>query len=143
MTHGKLCLRCKNRERLPGLNGKYCTQCTYEKNGIRSKIYTCNRRAEKLGVPSTLTVKKWIELCDYYGCVCLKCRKPGTYHTLSPDHVVPLALGGTGESENIQPLCRTCNMTKQTAIIDYRLCNLFGVEPGDILKREVVTADPD
>jgi 5-methylcytosine-specific restriction endonuclease McrA len=33
---------------------------------------------------------------------------------------VPVALGGSSFIANIQPLCRSCNSSKQDRIIDYR-----------------------
>ncbi|MCA1716250.1 MAG: HNH endonuclease [Actinobacteria bacterium] len=40
---------------------------------------------------------------------------------LTPDHVVPLSLGGSNLTENIQPLCVNCNSWKNVKVIDYRL----------------------
>lgn len=63
------------------------------------------------------TRREWIELCDYYHNICLRCkeRKP-----LTKDHVIPIYHGGTDNIDNIQPLCKSCNSRKRTKIIDYR-----------------------
>ena len=41
-----------------------------------------------------------------------RCQGCGTKHNLFPDHVIPLVWGGTNDTENIQPLCASCNSGK-------------------------------
>lgn len=41
--------------------------------------------------------------------VCLICRSDENIHI---DHIKPISLGGTDELENLQFLCRTCNLKK-------------------------------
>lgn len=41
--------------------------------------------------------------------VCVRC---GASKELHFDHIIPLSRGGSDESENIQVLCRTCNLAK-------------------------------
>lgn len=50
--------------------------------------------------------------------LCLVC---GTTESLTVDHVVPLALGGKHEFENLQVLCLKHNSQKGAKILDYRL----------------------
>ena len=40
---------------------------------------------------------------------CLNC---GSFDLLEVDHIIPLALGGTNEWDNLQTLCRSCNRSK-------------------------------
>jgi len=64
-------------------------------------------------------------------CVC--CR--GVLKWASPDHVVPIALGGSDGIDNLQPLCTLCNRRKKDKHIDYReRFRLFG---DDGKRREV------
>lgn len=58
------------------------------------------------------------ELIKRYGEVCLRCG--GTDH-IQVDHVIPVALGGPNVMENMQLLCRTCNIQKSATIADYRI----------------------
>ncbi len=77
------------------------------------------RRKERIKRTSKgkFTKQEFIELCEKYGNLCLCCKegKP-----LTPDHVIPLTLGGENSISNIQPLCRECNSRKGTRAIDYR-----------------------
>ena len=43
-----------------------------------------------------------------------RCRKCGSWENLHVDHVLPERLGGTNEPQNLQTLCRTCNLKKKT-----------------------------
>jgi hypothetical protein len=54
---------------------------------------------------------------EKYGKICLCC---GSTKRLSLDHIVPVHLNGKNTLENIQPLCKSCNSSKGTNIIDYR-----------------------
>jgi 5-methylcytosine-specific restriction endonuclease McrA len=76
------------------------------------------RRARKAGNGGRYTAQEWKDLCDYYGNKCLRCGR--TDVKLTVDHVNPIKLGGVNSIENIQPLCKHCNSSKGTKIIDYR-----------------------
>lgn len=62
------------------------------------------------------TAEEWKTLCDQYGNKCLRCGK----NEVTIDHVVPLSLGGSNSIDNLQPLCQSCNCSKQATIMDYR-----------------------
>ena len=36
------------------------------------------------------------------------------------DHIIPIALGGNGDYDNLQVLCKPCNIEKMTNAIDFR-----------------------
>ena len=44
-----------------------------------------------------------------HGEQCLEC---GKQHNLTIDHIIPIAMGGTNELKNLQPLCKSCNSRK-------------------------------
>lgn len=55
---------------------------------------------------------------ELHGENCLCC---GTDEDISLDHVIPISRGGENKISNLQPLCKSCNSSKSTKIIDYRL----------------------
>ena len=56
-------------------------------------------------------------LCKGYDNRCLRCGRGDVQ--LTPDHVVPLSLGGNNLISNIQPLCGSCN-SWNIKVLDYR-----------------------
>lgn len=57
------------------------------------------------------------KIFDIHGEVCLKC---GGKDDIQLDHIVSVRRGGENSINNIQPLCKTCNIKKGTKTIDYR-----------------------
>jgi 5-methylcytosine-specific restriction endonuclease McrA len=45
-----------------------------------------------------------------------RCRNCGSTVELQFDHVIPVALGGANTAENIELLCRTCNLAKSARL---------------------------
>lgn len=86
----------------------------------RRRIENARRRARLENADGDFTVEEWEELKEGYGNTCLKCGKREPEVKITPDHVVPLALGGSNNIDNIQPLCWGCNAQKQARIADYR-----------------------
>jgi 5-methylcytosine-specific restriction endonuclease McrA len=41
-----------------------------------------------------------------------RCRSCGSTQNLQFDHVIPRAWGGSGSAENVEMLCRDCNLKK-------------------------------
>lgn len=86
---------------------------------VRTATY--NRRRTRLaGNGGSFSPREWLELCEKYDNKCLGC---GEIKKLTADHIIPVALGGTSNIDNIQPLCKSCNTRKHIKIIDYRKKN--------------------
>jgi hypothetical protein len=71
----------------------------------------------------THTEQEWLRLKRRYNYCCANpvCRKEETeQEPLTKDHIIPVICGGTDIIANLQPLCRSCNSSKGTRIIDYR-----------------------
>jgi 5-methylcytosine-specific restriction endonuclease McrA len=47
-----------------------------------------------------------------------KCRNCGSTHDLHFDHVIPRSWGGASTVDNVQVLCRHCNVGKGASLID-------------------------
>lgn len=86
------------------------------------------RRIRAIAQVGSWTLEQWATLKDAFGNRCLACglselglKRLG--RLISPDHVRPLAKGGTNDLSNIQPLCHGkggCNNRKHTRWVDYR-----------------------
>lgn len=88
------------------------------KNKDKCRNYKTDRRGRISKVGGSFTEKDFQDLCNKYGNKCLCC---GIYdEKLHADHVVPISKGGSNSIENIQPLCKTCNLQKSTKTIDFR-----------------------
>lgn len=85
-----------------------------------AQTHTRRLRMARAAKNGTYTFQEWLDLKASYGNRCLCCGDVEPDITLSPDHVVPIALGGDNTIDNIQPLCRKCNRRKSDRVIDYR-----------------------
>lgn len=74
-------------------------------------------KARKKDAAGSFTSSEWTALCHWFGDTCLACGSP---NNLTIDHVVPLVCGGSNWITNLQPLCVSCNCSKQDKTIDYR-----------------------
>ena len=64
---------------------------------------------------SKANVRDWVFTA--YGEYCLCC---GSNDDIQLDHIVPISKGGKNTLSNLQPLCKSCNVSKGTKTIDYR-----------------------
>lgn len=48
-------------------------------------------------------------ILEKYGYKCVNC---GSTENLHIDHIIPLSIGGREDEDNMQILCRTCNLKK-------------------------------
>ena len=111
-----------NKSRILKQNHKY-----YEKNKDRccenNKEWRKNNKERvkkskrkykslKLGAVGNFTEKQFQFLLFHYGKKCLSCEVTLTENNINRDHVVALTNGGNNMIHNIQPLCRSCNISK-------------------------------
>lgn len=91
-----------------------------------SRTVKARRRTRETKAGGSFTVVEWLALCMKYSSRCLCC---GRRRKLTADHVIPVSKGGSSNIGNIQPLCKSCNSTKGTKVIDYRNTNLKETVP--------------
>ncbi|MGH2492373.1 MAG: HNH endonuclease [Candidatus Limnocylindria bacterium] len=77
----------------------------------RNAHVSAKRRALELAAPGSHTYEQWVALLEEWGNCCAYCGASGV--PLERDHVVPLALGGSHDIDNILPACRACNSRKR------------------------------
>ncbi len=97
-------------------------------NPQKMAVQLARRRARKLNAEGAFTVEEFEALCEKYGNLCLRCGAKDVL--LTPDHVVPLSLGGSNLISNIQPLCGRCNTWKNIKVVDYRPAKVSSGEVG-------------
>lgn len=88
------------------------------KNYIQWEAYNSTKavkRRKANGYTSDPSVR--LKVIDKHGDKCLKC---GATEEIQLDHVKPVSKGGKNEIDNLQPLCKSCNVSKGTKIEDYR-----------------------
>lgn len=76
-------------------------------------------QTNKTQAGGSYTKEEWLSLIEKFGNKCLCCRRSDV--KLTVDHVVPVSRGGTSNIDNLQPLCKPCNIRKHDRTIDYRV----------------------
>lgn len=87
-------------------------------NRDRVNVYREQRRVAERG--GKLNGAAWTAIKQLFSYRCVSCGTPGNIKPITMDHIVPVSKGGTHSSNNVQPLCRSCNSKKYSKIIDYR-----------------------
>ena len=117
-THCKLCKRevgriadAKRRAKKPNNDIP-----KYEKGDHlpgRLQVRWSNKRAAKRGAFGKITREEWLTKCAECGNKCVRC---GLFKALTIDHIIPLSKGGSNTIDNIQPLCKKCNSSKNNRL---------------------------
>jgi len=84
---------------------------TYRNNPKR-KHYSNRYLARKKGAVGFHTFTQWMARVEYFGWACVYCGVELTEKTLTKDHFIPLAKGGTDFTSNLVPACKSCNCRK-------------------------------
>lgn len=89
-------------------------------NPRRRAAIEATRRTRKTLAGGSYTIQEWLDLCAKYEYRCLCCGKQEPEIRLAADHIMPVAMGGSSNIDNIQPLCKSCNSSKGPKLIDFR-----------------------
>lgn len=110
--------------RSPGDLMEICEQCKKEKKSLRTRTYSANSRADKLGLRNDLTIRQQRFALDYFHNCCAICGRQlvdlfGDRH-LAFDHWIPIASPNCPGSTvtNMIPVCHGvdgCNNSKHDA----------------------------
>lgn len=81
----------------------------YAKTPYGRALYQSAQHNRRRETPYSQEAIDWITLIDWDTEIC-------TYCEISPavevDHILPITKGGTGERDNLTPVCRSCNARK-------------------------------
>lgn len=83
-----------------------------EENKGKLVTYGENRRCRILENGGFHTNGEWEFLKAQYNFSCAHCQVQEPFVRLQRDHIIPVSKGGSNNIENIQPLCKTCNLRK-------------------------------
>jgi len=83
---------------------------------FQKNMHTSIRRRKLKG---SFTLMEWKDLKKKYGNTCPACGIEEPEIKLTADHIIPVSKGGVNTIDNIQPLCRECNMRKFTKMVSY------------------------
>lgn len=81
----------------------------YKDNPEKSALITQRRNAKKKSLPCTLTNDQWDDIKKVFNNKCAYC---GEETHLTREHFVALSKGGEFSRDNIIPVCKTCNCSK-------------------------------
>lgn len=81
----------------------------------QANIGLINYRAKVRAAKGSFTIKEWENKKEDFGNRCVVCKKA---RKLTVDHIIPISRNGSNYIENIQPLCESCNYSKQDRLMN-------------------------
>ncbi len=71
------------------------------------------------GAEGKFTLQEWNETLKHFNYECVVCHRKPPEIEITKDHVIPLIKGGTNYIENLIPLCKSCNSSKQEGGLEW------------------------
>ena len=124
--HPQRCLHC-GQPFHPQETTYYCPNCAEtQRKREHARLQTQLSRAEKEGLPATLTLEEWLQtLADFNG-LCAYCLERPFEHL---EHFIPIDAGGGTTVGNCIPSCGKCNWSKGSSDPDRPQLELFVNDP--------------
>jgi 5-methylcytosine-specific restriction endonuclease McrA len=107
VTEYKATWHLENRERMNKLSSQWSKD-----NPERTRIIRHNRKAKIRKDGGKLSAGLFDKLFHDQNGECVYCRVNLTKDITHMDHIMPIKLGGSNTDDNIQLLCKTCNLQK-------------------------------
>lgn len=121
--------RYNNKEKIQARMRKYCKKnrdqiravCRRHRENNRDlyTTYAHKRRAMKLSAPGSHTTEEWLVVKELFDFTCPCCGRSEPEIKLTRDHIIPLTQEGSDDILNIQPLCQSCNSSKNIKTMSY------------------------
>lgn len=111
-----------NRQHVYARNKEWNRKNPEKRAAIRKRWNDANRgwrfnnvrmRRARTKAPDAASYRDWLDVLAAHGGKCAHC---GTTARIECDHILPVARGGQHTKSNLQPLCRSCNATKNARI---------------------------
>lgn len=87
-----------------------------QENPNNVRLLRQKRRARKRNALGDFSLADWNNIKQQYNFTCPACGIKEPEIKLTIDHIIPLIRGGRHDKSNIQPLCKSCNCSKQTKV---------------------------
>jgi len=106
--------------------GKYLEKRhTYPQKGSKEwflyrqkrQVIDQNRIAKIKDIGGRFSLREWQKLKEQFSYTCPTCGRREPQIHLTIDHITPISKGGNNWIENIQPLCKICNLRKGAKLL--------------------------
>lgn len=109
------------KEKLASLSLDSSDWAARHRKWLQSQIRA--QRLQEARTRGTHTKAEWTEILERFEFRCVRCGcKPDPRPC--KDHIIPICVGGSDASSNLQPMCRECNTSKGLDVFnwaEYRL----------------------